>query len=142
MQLDRQKMRGTLFVAILSVRNSYARDVEEPIDGGEPFDTVQWWISPTGNWRIRTYALDHDIHTHSVAQSSDPLGLAKANSIQHYGDVIRGQYEIALNDTSDNVAVMSAFRAAGLEPRVEFAPDRFLFWKPDDAKYHTQSWPS
>ena len=135
-------MQGTLLLAILSVRSSYAREIEEPVQGNQPADTVQWWISPTGNWRIRTYAVDHDIHTHSIADSSELSALARANLLDHYGDVIQHQYEIVLSDTSDHAATSSAFRAAGLEPTgVEIAPDRFVFWKPDDATYRSQSTP-
>jgi hypothetical protein len=135
-------MQGILLLAILSVRSSYARDIEEPIEGDQPPDTVQWWISPTGTWRIRTYALDHDIHTHSIADTCDLLELARDTTLNHYSDVLWQQHEIALNDTSDHVATSSAFRAAGLDPTgVEIAPDRFVFWKPDDVKYRSQSTP-
>jgi hypothetical protein len=135
-------MQGILLLAILSVRSSYARDIEEPIEGDQPPDTVQWWISPTGTWRIRTYALDHDIHTHSIADTCDLLELARDTTLNHYSDVLWQQHEIALNDTSGHVATSSAFRAAGLDPTgVEIAPDRFVFWKPDDVKYRSQSTP-
>lgn len=133
-------MQGTLYVAMLSVRSSYIREIEEPLDGvGQIPDTVQWWISDSGVWRIKTYALDHDIHTFSIGRSD--LDFAKENTRKHFGDVIDREYEIRLTDPSNDVAIKSAFRAVGLEPQYEIATDRFVFWKPDDAKYHTQSAP-
>jgi hypothetical protein len=135
-------MQGILFLAILSVRTSYTRDTEEPAQENQPADTVQWWISPAGTWRIRTYALDHDIHTHSIADTCDLLELARDTTLKHYSDVLRQQHEIVLNDTTDHAATSSEFRAAGLDPTgVEIAPDRFLFWRPDDARYRSQSTP-
>ena len=91
--------------------------------------------------RIRTYALDHDIHTHSVGQAENLLELALTNAQKHNGDVIRSQHVIELSDCSDIRETSAAFRARGLEPRTEIAPGRFAFWKPDDARYHTQSQP-
>lgn len=136
-------MGGTLLLAILSVKSSYSREVEEPLESGEDVaDTLQWWISPNGSWRIKTYALDHDIHTHSIGGNrADLLDVAKANNTKNYGDVIRKQYVIELQDCTNQSEVQRSFAIVGLEPRLEVAPGRFAFWKPDDAKYRTQSTP-
>ena len=135
-------MQGTLVLTILTVQSSYLREVEQPLrDGVGAPDTIQWWIALTGSWRIRTFALDHDIHTHSVANTVDLRALALANAQEHYGDVIQSQHVIELADWLNTSEMSAAFRAAGLEPRVEIAAGRFAFWKPDDARYHTQSGP-
>ena len=55
--------KGTLIIGVLTVESSYAQNSERP-SRGVP-DTVQFWIDPGGAWRIRTYAIDHDIHPHS-----------------------------------------------------------------------------
>jgi hypothetical protein len=71
-------MRGTLVLAILSIQSSYARDVEQSLDTPDDVpDTLQWWVSPQGSWRIKTYALDHDIHTHDVGSHTDLVRLAQ-----------------------------------------------------------------
>jgi hypothetical protein len=135
-------MHGTLVLTILTVQSSYLQGVEKLLRRatGTP-DTIQWWIAPAGSWRIRTYALDHDIHIHSVGSVANLNELALANVQKHYGDVIRSQHVIALSDCLDMDETSKRFRAAGLEPRVEIDPGRFAFWKPDDARYHTQTQP-
>jgi len=135
-------MQGTLVLTILTVQSSYLREMEEPLsnDSGPP-DTIQWWIAPTGSWRIRTYAIDYDIHTHSVGNADNLKELALKNAQEHYGDVIQSQHVIELADCLDGNETARAFRAAGLEPRVEIAAGRFAFWKPDEGRYHTQSQP-
>lgn len=135
-------MDGTLLLAILSIRSSYARNIEETLGEGDVPDTLQWWISPLASWRIRTYAIDHDIHTHTLSgPHSNLLELARAQTLKHYGDIIIAQHEIEFADCTDQELVESALRKAGLTPHLEVAPGRFAFWKPDDARYHSQSVP-
>lgn len=135
-------MQGTLVLTILTVQSSYLHELEQPLtrEAGTP-DTIQWWIAPTGSWRIRTYGIDHDIHTHAVGNSDNLIDLAVANAHKHYGDVIKSQHVIDLTDALDADATVAAFRPTGLEPRLEIATGRFAFWKPDEARYHTQSQP-
>lgn len=135
-------MQGTLVLTILTVQSSYLREIEVPLgnDSGPP-DTVQWWIASTGSWRIRTYAIDHDIHTHSVGSADNLKELALKNAQDHYGDVIQSHHIVELTDCLDENEAAQAFRAAGLEPRVEIAVGRFAFWKPDEGRYYKQSQP-
>jgi hypothetical protein len=136
-------MQGTLVLAILTVRSSYARRIEERlVDPADVPDTLQWWIAARGSWRIRTYAIDHDIHTHQV--DGDPtrlLTLASEGNRKHYGDVLAAEHVLYFADSHDWSEVDAKFRAIGLEPRLEIAADRFAFWKPDDARYATKSNP-
>jgi len=135
-------MRGTLLLAILSTKSSYLREVEEPAGGPTDVpDTLQWWIGRDVTWRIRTYALDHDIHTYEMRYPTDPVRLAQANNEKNYGDVIARQFRFDFVDCTDRNETDAAFKQANLEPRLEVAADRFAFWKPDDAKYRTQSTP-
>src|SRR5207245_4972487 len=62
-QPDPTKQR-TLVLAVLSVQSSYRNNTEKP--ASDVCDTVQWWITPDNTWRIKTFALDHDIHVHEV----------------------------------------------------------------------------
>ena len=135
-------MQGTLVLTILTVQSSYLREVEEPlgVSAGLP-DTIQWWVAPMGSWRIRTYAIDHDIHTHSLGTADNLVELALENVQRHYGDVIQSQHIIELANCLNTDETSRAFQAAGLKPYVEIAAGRFAFWKPDDGHYHTQSQP-
>ncbi len=134
-------MNGTLFVAILSVRSSYLRNVESPATETDVPDTVQWWLGSGGVWRIKTFALDHDIHTHSAGQSLT-LDQARDNTERHYGDVIRRLAEVPIPEVDDESAVVSALEKAGLAPLFELASGRFVFWKPDRDRYYSQSTPA
>jgi hypothetical protein len=136
-------MRGTLLMAILTTKSSYIQEIEEPVDGPSDVpDTLQWWIAPEVTWRIRTYALDHDIHTHEIRGLADALRVARANNEKNYGDVISVQHQFDFADCTDKSETDAALAAAGLEQRLEIAADRFAFWKPDDATYRTQSAPT
>jgi hypothetical protein len=135
-------MRGTLLLAILTTKSSYTQEIEEPINGPSDVpDTLQWWITPEVTWRIRTYALDHDIHTHEMRGLTDAIRLARANNEKNYGDIISVQHQFDFVDCTDKSETDAALSAAGLARRLEIAADRFAFWKPDDAKYRTQSTP-
>jgi hypothetical protein len=135
-------VRGTLILTVLNITGSYARDTERPADPeADVPDTLQWWIGEQA-WRIRTYGMDHDIHTHAVGPGrTDLVETARANNARHYGDVTRAEHVFHFRDCTDAHEVAAAFAAAGLPPRLEVAAGRFAFWKPDDARYRSQSTP-
>ena len=133
-------MKGTLLVAILSVRSSYLRNVEESVTETDVPDTVQWWLGSGGVWRIKTFALDHDIHTHSVSQSFT-LSQAQENTQRHYGDVIRRLEQVQIPDADNKNALTQSFEEVGLTPTFDVASNLFVFWKPDQARYFSQSTP-
>ena len=136
-------MQGTLLLAILTTKSSYVQVTEENVNGPSDIpDTLQWWIAPYSVWRIRTYALDHDIHTHEITGiTSDVLKLAYTNNQKHYGEITAAQHELNFADCTDQEEVRADFARIGLAPRLEVAAGRFAFWKPDDARYFTQSTP-
>ena len=136
-------MQGTLVLAVLAIRSSYAQQIEVPLGNREEVpDTLQWWIAATGTWRIRTYAIDHDIHTHQVdGRPDDLLVLASENTRKHYDDVLRIEHILQFADCYDRSEVQAKFHAIGLESRFEIAAGRFAFWKPDDLQYSTKTSP-
>ena len=137
-------MRGLLFLAVLSVKGSYSRDLELSVeDANDVPDTLQWWFGARGCWRIRTYALDHDIHTYEIGNSAQTtLELAKKNNEKNYGDVIAAQHEIHFVDCANRGELEAEFRLIGLAPRLEIDVNgRYAYWKPDDAEYLTKSSP-
>lgn len=105
-------------------------------------DTVQLWIGPTGCWRTRTYALDHDIHVYLLESTpADVLALAERNTRQHYGDVLDRFLVLAIDDLEDGAGTSGVLRATGLGGQLESSDDGFAFWNPDGASYHSQSRP-
>jgi hypothetical protein len=105
-------------------------------------DTLQWWFGEGGCWRIRTYALDQDIHAFMIANSlQTTLELAKKNNLDNYGDVIMVQHVIHFVNCTDRVEVKAEFERIGLVPRIEIESGQFAFWKPDDRKHLSKSTP-
>jgi hypothetical protein len=135
-------MRGILLLAILSVKSSYSRAIETALETTDDVaDTLQWWFGSYGCWRVRTYALDHDIHVFQVGNSAQTtLELAKKNNHDHFGDIIEQQHQIHFVNCADRAETNAEFEKIGLVPRLEIK-DRFAFWKPDDAEYWTKSEP-
>jgi hypothetical protein len=137
-------MRGVLFLAVLNIKSSYSREVEIALEGAEDIpDTLQWWFGEGGCWRIRTYALDHDVHAYHVGNSlQTTMELAKKNNQDNYGDLIAAQHVIHFVDCTNRVELEAEFRRIGLVPWLQFDLGRFAFWKPDDELYLTKSSPN
>jgi hypothetical protein len=136
-------MRGILVLALLTVKSSYSRNLELAVsDANDVPDTVQWWLGGEGCWRLRTYAIDHDIHSYKIGNSSNAtLELAQKNNQKNFGDIIKAQHVINFVDCADPSEVAAEFGRICLCPRLEISPGRFAFWKPDDAIYSTKSPP-
>ena len=136
-------MRGILLLAILSIKGSYSRELEVPLDGpGDTPDTLQWWFGASGCWRIRTYALDHDVHASQIGNSPrTTLEFARENNQKHYGDIIAMQHAIHFVDCTSQAEVDAEFGRLGLVPRMQFDLSNFVFWKPDEGEYLTKSSP-
>ena len=115
-------MRGILFLAVLTVKSSYSRDIELSVEGlNDVPDTLQWWFGANGCWRIHTYALDHDIHAYQIGNSPQTtLELAKQNNQKNYGDVIAAQHVIHLRivpiaeSWKLNLGVLASFQGSKL----------------------------
>jgi hypothetical protein len=136
-------MQGTLLLTILKVRSSYVDAIELPLVAADLVpDTLQWWVGPATAWRIRTYAIDHDIHVHQLAgHREDFIGLAKENNRKHYADIIGTEHSLTFANCQDQAEVEAECRRVGIATRLEVSVGRFAFWKPDDARYSTQSAP-
>lgn len=136
-------MIGVLYVAVLTVRSSYLRNFEQEAGVDDVPDTVQWWLCTGRCWRIRTFAVDHDIHLWTLDPTGEKgleLSLAKSTTAKNYGDVIASQYEVHVVGATPELLKRS-FGAARLAPRY-VVDDDFVFWRPDDRDYVTQSRPS
>jgi hypothetical protein len=135
-------MKGTLVVQILNTRGSFMQNRSEPAD--ELADTVQFWVTDSTAWRIRTWAIDHDIHVYQLGHAQipgEPVEWLRLDSQKHFEDEIAAEHVLRFENARDETEVQEAFRAIGLDPRLEVTDIGFCFWKPDDAKYHTQSTP-
>ncbi|TJZ73525.1 hypothetical protein [Chitiniphilus eburneus] len=131
-------MAVRLLVFKLAVSSSYAENIEYEAEGDD-FDTVQWWLGADEAWRVRTYAVDHDIHVHHVAQ---PLAetLARQNTEKHYGDVLGETLAFDLAGVDDAAGI--ARIATQLGGRFDVAGNgHYGFWNPTAADYSTKTQP-
>jgi hypothetical protein len=131
--------RRTLIVAILDIQSSYIEDRQEPAEGGAA-DTVQWWIAPGLTWRIRTFAIDHDLHLHHV--SGGDAETYMEHTREDFDGLVRAMHRLDFDDYTDAAEVARVLTEAGLRPDLEIADEHgFAFWNPDRAIYKTKSYP-
>ena len=129
----------TLVVAFLSIESSYTRNFERP--AARVPDTVQFWFAPDSQWRIRTFAVDHDIHVHSMPGKRLNSDWARSNIKKHYGDVLSRVVVLSLPHPQDPNEIQAILSQHHLSGKLEFAPQGFAFYNPDQAEYRTQSEP-
>jgi hypothetical protein len=135
-------MRGTIVLSILMVQSSYIKNIELTLESRDDIpDTVQWWISDQGSWRIKTFGLDHDIHPHFLGSADGLQEMALSNTRKHYADVIASEHIIELDDATNSSELISKCEKLGLSATIEVAPGQFAFWKPDEGRYFSQSQP-
>jgi hypothetical protein len=132
-----------LVVAFLSVESSYSADLERPVR--QVPDTVQFWFSPDADWRIKTFAIDHDIHVHKIGTPTTPHRLtpseAAANTRKHYGDVLSNILVLEFPDPQDAAAVTQVLQSHKLHGTLEVGSSGIAFYNPDSGHYRTQSVP-
>lgn len=127
-----------LVVALLTTESSYKSEIERPTSAVE--DTIQFSISSSAPWRIRTYAIDHDIHVYSLGGDITPT-VAEAHIDKHYGDILKKRYTLTFKNPKDSVEVSRVLQDAGLSGSLEVASAGFAFYNPDSQKYRSQSEP-
>jgi hypothetical protein len=106
---------------------------------------VQFCFTPNRDWRIKTYAMDHDIHVHVIREPDQERVFAaadaEANSKKHYGDVIDRVLVLEFTDPADPVAAARVLAAHNLPGQLEIGHSGVAFYNPDGGWYHSQSVP-
>jgi hypothetical protein len=132
-----------LVVVLLTVESSYLRNTERPV-AGTP-DTVQFYFTANRDWRIKTYAVDHDIHVHVIRESGQErvfsVADAESNSRKHYGDVLSSVVILEFADPADTVATDRVLASHSLSGHLEEGSSGVAFYNPDGGRYHSQSVP-
>jgi hypothetical protein len=132
-------MNSTLVIFFLSVQSSYAENTEADATE-DAFDAVQFYESERGSWRIKTYAVDQDVHAWSLGNEvEDIVALARSNTEKHYGDVLAEGYILRTDAGIDGLRRELSER--GLSEHLEIADSGFLFWAPEGSHYRTKSKP-
>jgi hypothetical protein len=132
-----------LVVALLTVQSSYLRNVEQPRDTVP--DTIQFWFSPESDWRIKSFAIDHDIHVHKIrtrgAERTFGVEQAAASTEKNYGNVLDRLLVIEIANPADSEAVTALLRSHGLGSSLETDTSGVSFYNPDGRRYRSQSNP-
>ena len=132
-----------LVVVLLTVESSYLRNTERPVVGTP--DTVQFYFTPNRDWRIKTYAIDHDIHVHVVREPGQErkfsVADAQSNSRKHYEDVISRVVVLEFADPTDEGATSRVLADHNLSGHLEIGDSGVAFYNPDGGRYHSQSVP-
>ncbi|MDH5452383.1 MAG: hypothetical protein OEX14_03425 [Paracoccaceae bacterium] len=140
-QRSRLPLKITLIIFFLSIESSYIQNKEVEVEGFA--DTTQWVVRGDDMWRIKTFAIDKDVHVfkinHDGKSPEDLIKIARLNTLKHYGEVVSD--ELILN-TEDGVAGLRIEMAAiGLDAHLNESGDGFVFWSPDGTKYSSKSKP-
>jgi hypothetical protein len=130
-------------LALLTVESSYIRGIEQKTSGIP--DTVQFWLASDAQWRIKTFAIDHDIHVYRFGEASSARAItperAEANIRRSYGDVVDSIKIIHFAKPHDAEASARTLRENGLSGVLEMDAAGFAFYNPDGGRYATQSRP-
>lgn len=124
-----------LIIFKLGIKSSFVKNKEEPAD--KHFDTLQFWVNKDSVIRIRTFAMDHDIHIHQVrlrGTIQNTIQFLIESTEKHYGDIVQGKYFLNIEDPQDKNKVKSAFKKVNLTPNLE-STSYYSYWNPDGAKY-------
>jgi hypothetical protein len=117
--------------------------LDRAVPSGDAFDTVQFFM-PDGPtvYRIRTFALDHDIHVYGFAPPQ--------TSLEDRVAALRGHLDRTVNDVLASVELVAVphmnkqdLVVAGItEGDLEVEPETgFAFWNPDGGRYYTRATP-
>jgi hypothetical protein len=132
-------METVLVVFRLAVKSSYVQNVE--VDANvEEFDTVQFYYGGADCWRIKTFAVDQDVHAWNIGKVEDLVALARANTEKHYGDVLSEGYILKSVSGLDGIRLELTER--GLDSHLEIASAGFVFWTPEGTTYRSKSRPA
>jgi hypothetical protein len=132
-------MKTVLVIFFLTVQSSYPDNTEDAATANA-FDTVQFYSTDAGSWRIKTYAQDHDVHIWSLGGNvEDIVALAKSNTEKHYGDILRECHVIETEEGLEGVRRELVKR--GLPPNLEMPASGAVFWAPAGTRYRTKSAP-
>ncbi|HSI14702.1 MAG TPA: hypothetical protein VK961_21800 [Chthoniobacter sp.] len=133
----------TLIIAILTIESSYLQEVERPARAVP--DTVQFWFTPDSQWRIKTFAIDHDIHVHRIGVGENGTRLtaefAQENIKKTYGDVTATLLTVEFPDPTNQADVQRILKQHHLLGKLEAVSDGYYFFNPDSGDYRTKSKP-
>ncbi len=129
-----------LIIFMLNIESSYLENIER--SATPPADTVQFALIKGQAWRIKTYAIDHDVHVWGLGPMElDKFNeLAVSNTEKHYGDVLHKKTTIQSRNGLEELK--SELKKSGLPVNLEIPKSKeFVFWVPEPNVYKSKSTP-
>lgn len=134
---------STLILGILNIESSYLDNLERPA-GAVP-DTVRFWFTPDSQWRIKTYAIDHDIHIYKLSMKDGAkvfdISRACENISDAYDDVLSELLMLEFPDPADEAAVREILQESELTGTLVPTGKGCYFYNPEGGAYRSQSNP-
>ena len=119
---------STLIICLLDVQSSDAGNEELPATE-HAFDTVQYYASESGAWRINTFAMDHDVRVTPLGGSvPDIVELATADTEKHYASVLHTRRVFQATGGIDGLRI--ALVRHGMTPHLKIDDTGCVFWTP------------
>lgn len=134
-------VENLLLVFLLEIESSYLEDIERATPG--PADTIQFLLRDGQAWRIKTYAIDNDVHVWSLGEMERQRfeEFADRNTAKHYGDVLHSK--LTIEAFGDLPALKTAIASVGLPANLEVAGSgEIAFWVPVEGIYGMKSAPA
>ena len=132
-------METILIIFVLTIQSSYVQNVETDAIGFNA-DTVQFIILPNQTWRIRTFAIDEDVHVHALGSPTESIESHVIESTERtYGDVIARKY--VLRSKTGIEGLRAELKNVNLNQDLEVSKSGFAFWVPENTKYKSKSQP-
>lgn len=134
-------MCSLLLIYLLSVESSYLSNLERPSSAATG-DTVQFCLHLGQGWRIKTFAVDGDVHVWNLGdrQKDEFEKLAHENTQKNYGDVL--SRVVRAESSTGLEGLKTSLEFVKLQPLLEVPSDAaFAFWVPVAGVYRTQSSP-
>ena len=132
-------METTLVIFELTIQSSYLNNSEMPSVEGKA-DTVQFLVTPDAAWRIKTFAVDEDVHVYSLGKpKQDTVAVVSASTERTHGDVIANRY--VATSTTGIAGLGAELKRLGLNESMEVSDRGFAFAVPCGSHYRTKSTP-
>ncbi len=129
-----------LIIFLLNIESSYLQNIENETQS--PADTIQFILLNGEAWRIKTFAVDHDVHVYSLGpmKAEKFTEIAVANTNKHYGDVLSRQ--VIVETKKGFGGLRSELKSVGLPGFLEIQKSNdYAFWVPESNIYETKSKP-
>jgi len=125
---------------MLNIESSYLNDIER--NASSPADTIQFMLIDGEAWRIKTYAVDHDVHVWNLGlmEAAKFNETAVNNTAKHYGDVL--SKKLTLQTKNGFEGLRKELIDSGLAQNLEIPKSKkFAFWVSEPNIYKSKSTP-